>query len=313
MENPVVAFGAGVVAAIGVGYLYCRITYGRASCCVKKSSGCGCQSGGACKCPPGSCKCAKGSCSKSGGCGCKSGGACTCPPGTCQCGGGVCPVAGKPSNFKLTYFNGRGKAEGPRLIFALAGQAYEDERFPISFLPGGGYERKEFLAAQAAGRFLFDQVPMLTVDGNALVQSAAIERYLARKFGLLSVCPFETAVIEQFTEEIADLDNAFAKAYYVDIKDREASLMTFTNEALPKYLGLLERASNSQGYMVGLRTTLADVKFFQIVDRFVHNDFGKVGADILLVKYPKLLAIYHKFAAAPKVAAYLQSRPNTPF
>ena len=32
------------------------------------------------------------------------------------------------SNYKLTYFNGRGRAELSRLIFAAAGVEFEDER-----------------------------------------------------------------------------------------------------------------------------------------------------------------------------------------
>ena len=31
-------------------------------------------------------------------------------------------------SYKLTYFNGRGKAEVSRMVFALADQAYTDER-----------------------------------------------------------------------------------------------------------------------------------------------------------------------------------------
>lgn len=37
--------------------------------------------------------------------------------------------------YKLTYFNGRGRAEITRLIFAAAGQKYTDER--ISDWPKG--------------------------------------------------------------------------------------------------------------------------------------------------------------------------------
>lgn len=32
------------------------------------------------------------------------------------------------SDYKLTYFNGKGRAEITRLIFAAAGQKYTDER-----------------------------------------------------------------------------------------------------------------------------------------------------------------------------------------
>lgn len=37
-------------------------------------------------------------------------------------------------SYKLTYFNGRGRAELARLIFAAAGVPFEDER--ISDWPG---------------------------------------------------------------------------------------------------------------------------------------------------------------------------------
>lgn len=38
-------------------------------------------------------------------------------------------------NFKLNYFNGRGRAETIRLVFAAAGQKYEDTRFEMADWP----------------------------------------------------------------------------------------------------------------------------------------------------------------------------------
>ena len=37
--------------------------------------------------------------------------------------------------MKLTYFNGRGRAEAARLILAYAGVEYEDERFEFAEWP----------------------------------------------------------------------------------------------------------------------------------------------------------------------------------
>ena len=39
------------------------------------------------------------------------------------------------SSYKLTYFNGGGRAETIRLIFHVAGQKFEDDRFPPSEWP----------------------------------------------------------------------------------------------------------------------------------------------------------------------------------
>lgn len=38
-------------------------------------------------------------------------------------------------NYKITYFNGRGRAEITRLIFAAAGEKYTDERFEFEEWP----------------------------------------------------------------------------------------------------------------------------------------------------------------------------------
>lgn len=40
------------------------------------------------------------------------------------------------TQYKLTYFNIRGFAEVPRLIFALAEVSYEDYRIPYTQPPG---------------------------------------------------------------------------------------------------------------------------------------------------------------------------------
>ena len=61
---------------------------------------------------------------------------------------------------KLTYFNGRGRAELARLIFAAAEVQYEDVRI------GNIAEHK------GTGFLPFDQLPILEIDGFKLAQSA---------------------------------------------------------------------------------------------------------------------------------------------
>ena len=70
------------------------------------------------------------------------------------------------TQYKLTYFNLRGRAELARLIFAVAGQSYEDKRIEKEDWPNH---------KQSAP---FGQLPLLEVteEGNKLVlaQSLAI-------------------------------------------------------------------------------------------------------------------------------------------
>jgi glutathione S-transferase len=41
-----------------------------------------------------------------------------------------------PTKYKLTYFNGRGRAELSRMIFNVAGIKFEDERIEFADWPG---------------------------------------------------------------------------------------------------------------------------------------------------------------------------------
>ena len=90
--------------------------------------------------------------------------------------------------YKLYYFEGRGLAELSRLIFAIAGQKYEDVRIPKDKWP------------EMKPKAPFAQAPYLEViDGSDIStysQSRSIARYLAKKFGLAGKNDEETAIID---------------------------------------------------------------------------------------------------------------------
>lgn len=46
----------------------------------------------------------------------------------------------------------------------------------------------------------FGQLPVLKIEGKPLAQSSAIERYLAREFGLAGQCSYSVAVGESIME-----------------------------------------------------------------------------------------------------------------
>ena len=74
------------------------------------------------------------------------------------------------ANYKLNYFNGRGRAELTRLIFAAAGQQFEDNRIA------------DWPATKADAPL--GQLPYLEVNGTKLPKSIAIARFAARETGL---------------------------------------------------------------------------------------------------------------------------------
>ena len=75
--------------------------------------------------------------------------------------------------YELTYFNGRGLAEGARFLFALGGVPFADKRFPLKVLDWKAFqfERPEFDAAKAEGKLdaSLGKVPFLTVDGDTVI------------------------------------------------------------------------------------------------------------------------------------------------
>lgn len=68
----------------------------------------------------------------------------------------------------------------------------------------------------AKSSFTWEQVPVLEVDGHAISQSRAIERFLAKRFNLLGSNDIEAADIDSVSEEIADVQKAYFRAMAKD-------------------------------------------------------------------------------------------------
>jgi len=90
--------------------------------------------------------------------------------------------------YKLTYFNGRGRAEVIRLVFAAGGQDYVDHRI----------ERDQWPNHKAEAPF--GQLPLLEVDGVKLCQSNACARYVARQLHLAGKTDLEQAQADMLVD-----------------------------------------------------------------------------------------------------------------
>ncbi|XP_078702031.1 hematopoietic prostaglandin D synthase-like [Branchiostoma floridae x Branchiostoma belcheri] len=73
--------------------------------------------------------------------------------------------------YKLTYFNGRGRGETIRLLFAAGGIKYEDVRIEGAQWPA------------LKPNTPFGHLPILEVDGVTLSESATIARFVAKMAG----------------------------------------------------------------------------------------------------------------------------------
>ncbi|CAF3479039.1 unnamed protein product [Rotaria sp. Silwood1] len=203
------------------------------------------------------------------------------------------------SRYKLYFFNGRGRAEVSRLIFAIAGQKYEDIRYEGSEWPS--YKAKMPLR----------QMPVLEFEGIKLPQSLSIARFLAKQFNLAGRDNFEQAKVDAVADTINDLLRKFITPRFEKDKTKKQELMKkFFDEKVPKYLQNLnvlgKLYSNDGPFFVGNHLTWADLLFYDMLETLLEID------ENCLNNYPWLKQNRAEVEKQPRIAEYLKNRPKTP-
>ena len=147
----------------------------------------------------------------------------------------------------FTYFKGRGHGERIRYALAAAGIDYTE-----TFLQRPG----DMDAIRS--RCLFNQCPLLEIDGLALVQSWATVRYLASKNGLTPPTPALAFKADAAAEQVRDFTVAgefvgfgWAPEFFTGGEGaREASRAKMAG-ACARYLPTFEGALEAGGCLTG--------------------------------------------------------------
>jgi len=148
----------------------------------------------------------------------------------------------------LRYFEGRGRAEPVRLLFAEQGVQYEDARVP------------EANWAAMKSTTPFGQLPVLEVDGVQIAQSSAILRFAARKYGLAPLCEAYFTMADMLTEAAEDVLNNVVYKIMSDQTPSDAKAKTKT-EDVPHWLGYFARMLGDQPFFVR-ELSFADLAVF---------------------------------------------------
>lgn len=209
--------------------------------------------------------------------------------------------------MKLTYFDARGLSETIRYMFAIADKKYEDFRVPFTFGTPGDFStisRPIFDEMKANGSLnpSMGKLPLLTVDGTHIAQSKAIERFVAKRLGLMGYTDLEAAQIDAICEHVRDLKDSYKKAKAENDLDnwwpKFSSLSESLNLTIPEFL--LETT----------RPTLAHITLYNFYHCFFDDvekaqkavqNCGKIVSMCLIVKHH------------PKVSEWEKNRPETPF
>jgi len=204
--------------------------------------------------------------------------------------------------YKLHYFNGRGRAETIRLIFAAAGQKYEDCRIEMKDWPN---RKKDFKHGQ---------VPVLDIDDEQLNQSVAIIHYLGTQFGLVGKTPLDAAKCHAAIENMRDMMVPLVQKMMRE-PDEAKKMELMEKEIGPevkKALAMFEEKANkcsekcSSGYLIAGQLTYVDFEFHNIVTSATEW----LGQDVLKA-YPHVQKHYEMINNLPNLKEYLASRPKT--
>uniref|UniRef100_A0A8B9W183 Hematopoietic prostaglandin D synthase n=2 Tax=Bos mutus grunniens TaxID=30521 RepID=A0A8B9W183_BOSMU len=195
-------------------------------------------------------------------------------------------------NYKLIYFNMRGRAEIIRYIFAYLDIKYEDHRIEQADWP----EIKSTLP--------FGKIPILEVDELNLHQSLAIARYLTRNTDLAGKTELEQCQVDAIVDTLDDFMSRFPWAEKrQDIKNQIFKEL-LTCDA-PPLLQNLDTYLGENEWLIGDSVTWADF-YWEICSTTL-----LVFKSDLLDIHPRLVTLRKKVQSIPAIADWILRRPQT--
>jgi len=202
--------------------------------------------------------------------------------------------------YKIYYFQSRGAGETARLILAYGGQQFEDVRLT----------QDEF-KANYKSKMPFGQLPVLEVDGKQLPQSFAINRYLARKYGLAGKDDFEQAQVDAFGDSIKDFIQEIMPFILTAVGFAEGEKDALYKEkfvpAAEKYFPLYKKYLKEAGNGFFFKSGATWVDFYLAEFNFTLNNF----IPDFFTSHPEFKQHVDKVHALPQLQNYLKSRPET--
>uniref|UniRef100_A0A2K6RP09 glutathione transferase n=1 Tax=Rhinopithecus roxellana TaxID=61622 RepID=A0A2K6RP09_RHIRO len=171
---------------------------------------------------------------------------------------------------KLHYLNARGRMESIRWLLAAAGVEFEEKCLESA---------EDLDKLRNDGSLLFQQVPMVEIDGMKLVQTRAILNYIASKYNL----------------------------YGKDIKERADAKTALVKEKIKnRYFPAFEKVlkSHGQDYLVGNKLSRADIHLVELLYYVEELDSS------LISSFPLLKALKTRISNLPTVKKFLQ--PGSP-
>ncbi|XP_072018845.1 glutathione S-transferase A4-like isoform X3 [Amphiura filiformis] len=202
---------------------------------------------------------------------------------------------------KLTYFAGRGRAESIRLLMAAAGLKWTEEHLN---------DPDRVAQIRNEGLVMFGQFPLLQINGLNLVQSQAIIRYLAKKYGFVRDNLEDNTRVDMLAMGATDWYSlGFPGINWYPEEKREDFIKGIMDKSKSRYIPAFEKAlkdNGSKGYLVGDTMTVADIILLDVILWVWELD------ETLVKESTELKAFYDKMTSQPGLKEYLNGPGRFP-
>ncbi len=203
------------------------------------------------------------------------------------------------TSYELYYFGVHGRAESIRLLFALAGCGFLDQRLG----------REEWLKKKS--EMPLGQMPVLLErddQGERFIpQSQAILRHLARTFGLAGTTEVEVTAVDVASETALDAGTGLSPLLFGAQRGDASAVAKYFADVWPVHARRLEKllAQNGtgSGFFVGERPTVADAAVFQVLH--AHAALQPTA----LEPFAGLRAYHDRMSVLPQWRSYVEQRP----
>ncbi|XP_006884955.1 PREDICTED: glutathione S-transferase A4-like [Elephantulus edwardii] len=159
------------------------------------------------------------------------------------------------SRPKLHYPSGRGRMESIRWTLVATGVEFDEE-----FLE----TRDQLQNLQDGNHLLFQQVPMVEIDGMKLVQARTVLHYIAEKFHLFGNDLKEKTLIDMYVEGTLDLLEMIIMHPFLKPDNKKKSIVSMTQKAVFRYFPVFEKILR-QTFFIGSQLSLEDVILIQTI------------------------------------------------
>jgi len=202
--------------------------------------------------------------------------------------------------YKLTYFDGPGRGELARLVFAAGATEFEDVRIPMADW-GAKKADPEHIVHKG-----FGQMPILEGDEGLVVpQSAAIANYLGDVLlDAGSLTPLQRARSNALIAFHADQQKAMYGALFGSDEAKEKGKADFL-AGVEKQLKYLENNLPESGFTGGSKVTVGDLAIFDLAT----SPFPGYGAfKVDTSAFPRFTALIAAVGELPGIKAYTAKR-----